>query len=141
MPKKTRKPQERVVTAFQPITPKMWGVICSCVWTDATRILIGALFAGNGDTKAMEACEGAWSRVMQANRMFIKYGLPFRIREYELPDAKERRIQEHYHIAGLGLHLNTIVNPSRDLRRASRRFEMMIHDGVSQDSHFRYPRT
>ncbi len=105
MPKKRRKKQERVVTEFASLTPSAWGRICGLPWTPATRILIGALFVGDGDTKADTACEGRWSRVMQANRLFVKHGLPFRIREYNLSEIGARYT---YHIQTLGLRMHII---------------------------------
>ncbi len=106
MTKKHRKKQERVVTEVASITPSAWGRICRLPWTRSERILIGTLFAGDGTAKADDACEGAWSRVMQANRTFIKHGLPFRIRGYDLP--KDEVVYTGYHIQELGLKMHIV---------------------------------
>lgn len=106
MRKKRRKKQERVTTKVVPLTPGDWGRICGLQWTSATRILIAALFAGDGDTNASSACEGKWSRVMQANRMLVSHRLPFRIRGYRLPHAK---VHYTYTIETLGLKMHTIT--------------------------------
>lgn len=107
MSEKTRKRQERVVTAVRQLTADEWGEICSKPWTRATRTVIGGLYAGNGDADANAACEGAWSRVCQTNRIFIKLGLPYRIRDYELPDADSR--YNGYWISRRGLRLHTVT--------------------------------
>ena len=110
--RKGRARQVRVITKHRYLTPREWGKVCSAPWTPATRPLIGALFAGNGGFVTVDAdtaCEGSWSRVMQANRLFIRHGLPFRIRGYELADAAERYRKSGYWISRIGLHLHTVT--------------------------------
>ncbi len=112
MAKKRRKKQERVVTKVASLTPKDWGSICRLPWTHVCRILIGTLFAGDGTADAATACEGTWSRVMQANRMFIKHGLPFRIRAYDLPEEEVH--YTGYHIQKLGLKIHVVTETLRE---------------------------
>lgn len=112
--KKARKKQEQVVTEYRPISQGDWGHICSQKWTPATRILIGHLFAGDGKAYAAYACEGTWSRVMQANRLFIKFGLQFRIREEELTaEELEKQLDGEiptFHIQKLWVYLHTVTH-------------------------------
>ncbi len=108
MQKKLRKKQERVVTEVASPTPCDWGRICGLPWRGAGRILIGALFAGDGTANADSACEGAWSRVMQVNRTFVKYKLPFRIRKYNLPKDMLPTVATGYSISTFGLQIHVV---------------------------------
>jgi hypothetical protein len=105
--KKTRKKQEKVVTQFHPVLISEWADICGLPWTRAERLLVGALFIGEGVAKAEAACEGAWSRVMQVNRRLVRHQVPLRIRGYELP--KEMWTGTTYQIQRLGVRLEKIV--------------------------------
>ncbi len=92
-----RKPCVRVETVFSVLTPKDWRLICRVPWTKSLWPLIGHLIVGEGGTNVADACDGAWSRVMQANRLLIKHHLPFRIRRSG-NDVSSGKLTEHIEI-------------------------------------------
>lgn len=105
-----RKPCEKVETKFLPLSNQDWGLIFSVTGrTRATRILISYLAIGEGTAIAGQACEGAWSRVMEANRLFIAHQIPFRIRHRELPEEEARKYRDGYVISTRELFLETVT--------------------------------
>jgi len=112
MAKKRKKPVPlpRVITEHRQLTPEEWGKICSIRWYGESR-LIGALFGGNGGIAYVLAaeCVGRWREIALANRHFFNHGLPYRITDYELPDADERERKSGFSISRFGLRLETIT--------------------------------
>lgn len=106
--KKKRKKQEKVVLEFRTIPPNEWGKIFTIDWPPATREAIGLFYAYAGVGPAHKILQGTWSRAMQINRIMIKHGLPYRIREYELPPDEKPEITPYW-IQGIGVKLCTVV--------------------------------
>lgn len=106
--KNNRKKQERVIVEFIEIPPKAWSQIFSIKWPPATREAIGLLFAYNGIGTADEII-GCWSRAMQINRIMIKHDLPYRIRQYQLPEHEKPERSGYWLNDECGVKLCTVI--------------------------------
>ena len=97
----------RIDVEFKELTPKDWQQIFAIQFPKATRLAIGLLFAYNGRGHAGELLQGVWSRAMQINQLFIKHGLPYRLRRALLP--KDKQVNSGYAIDKEELLLCTVV--------------------------------
>lgn len=75
---------------FRELTPSDWSKIFSLHFPPSTRATIGLLFAENGK---LINCFGLQYCKQHINQVFIKSGLPYRLRGYDIP--KENRNQKH----------------------------------------------